>query len=379
MQIIKKKETLGLYCFYVAILIHILIMSVEAGAWSVPYRGRLLQVAFALCAIKIVTTAYSKQEWIAIGALSILSVASYIFSHEKYVIYVVALIFATKAVDLRLILKSILYATVASTLVIVVLSLFGIGGQVVDTRDFGRGVVESRYSLGFSHANNLHGTFWYIIAIFVFLKKDKLVWWHYGILTALNIGLFVLTRSKAAVIDAQLMIVAGIIYKYANKYFFEKLWTYICGVVVYVGILGLSIVSVIIDFRNSGGVWRKIDDFTTGRLNLAYRSAYIKDWRLLSPGGARVDTLDNGWVLLVANYGYLVLIVFVAFVLYLIYLSAKKKDGISLAVIVTTIFYIFMESSYMVTDVYLLRNLLFVIAMYYLIDSKEEYVGDRLQ
>ena len=47
--------------------------------------------------------------------------------------------------------------------------VLGVGGMVVDVRDYGRGGVENRFCLGFSHANNLHGTLWYVMALLLYL------------------------------------------------------------------------------------------------------------------------------------------------------------------------------------------------------------------
>jgi len=55
--------------------------------------------------------------------------------------------------------------------------------------------------------------------------------------------------------------------------------------------------------------------------------------------------------------------VFTAFHLYLIYRAWKIKDGILFAIVVTSAFYIFMESTYMLNSSYLLCNISYIVAM----------------
>ena len=63
------------------------------------------------------------------------------------------------------------------------------------------------------------------------------------------------------------------------------------------------------------------------------------------------------------NRKYIIGLIFIVFIIYIMYKTFKLKDGILFSVIVTTILYTFMESSYTVNDAYLLCNLMFIAAM----------------
>lgn len=375
MQIIKKCDKAANIIYYIAILIHIAIMCEGYSVWETPLRGRLLQIAFVLCCVKILMTYYEKIEWIAIAVLGALSVASYICTKEKYVVYVTVLILAARNVDIRVVLSLIFEGVIISTVLIAIFAFTGLGGTVSETRDFGRGIVETRYMLGFSHANNLHGTIWYALALMVMLYKDKLTWKTYTAVTVLNIVLYFFTHSKTGVVVAQLVIIGGLIYKYQNEKVFEKAWSYIVGGVIYALTIVLTLISVSVNPWDSyGKVLNKLNDILTNRIKLSYESAYIGDWHALTMGGSHKDTIDNGFVAVAAEYGWIIALVFVVFIAVLLYKSFKKKDGLLLVVLITAIMYTFMERSYMINDAFLLSNLMYIVAMILIGARKAETV-----
>lgn len=367
-QLIKKGEGIGKYCFFAGVWIQLLVMILGHSAWEMPLRGRFLQLAFVLFCVKILFTEYSLKEWIAMILLGGLGCLSYLACGEEYVISIIVMIFAAKSVQMRLVIKWIFYGTLIGTICIIVLSLFHVGGMIVDIRDYGRGGVESRYCLGFSHANNLHGTFWYLLALSLYLFFDKLKWSHYIGLTVLNVGMFLLTASKAGVIAAQILIIAVGIARYYPK--IEKQMTiYILGAFCVIGIMGISLASVTIRWTDSA-LLQLLDRLFTGRINLAYQGAPILNWKLLSSGG-EIGVVDNGWITVFFNYGYVIGILFVGVQLYLIYMTWKRKNGVLLAILVTNAFYTFMESTYTMNSVYFLCNLSYVTAMILMGDKHE--------
>jgi len=370
MQIIKKCDKISPYIYMVAVFIHLAVMCGEYGVWEIPFRGRLLQLACVLCFVKILMTYYDFVEWLLLTGMGILSIVSYLFTREKYVVYVAVLIFAAKSVDMKWLLKIILDTSIVAMVTVAVLAFLGQGGMVVDVRDYGRGAVESRYCLGFNHANNLHGTFWYVISLIVILYEEKLGWIAYTVMTVLNVVLFILTASKAGFGVTMMVLLAGILNRYAKKYTFDRLYMYILGMAGYVGVIILTIVSASVSFLDGyGPVLKKLDSITTGRLNLAYQSAYIGDWMLFSDGGNHKYTVDNGFAALAADYGIVVWCVYLALIVGLVVIAAKKKYGIIFATLMSCVIYTFMERSFVLNDAYLLANLTFIVAMYLMGDK----------
>lgn len=376
MQLIKRQEKLGDIAFYIGIAIQLLVMVVGYGDWGIPFHSRLMQAAFLLFCIKILTTDYSKIEWIAMLILGGIGILSYVGTRDEYVVSVVAMIFAVKNIDFRRVCKWILLIAFIFTLGTAILSLCGIGGMAVDIRDYGRGGVESRWCLGFGHANNFHGTVWYLVALLTYLFFEKLDWRHYLILTIGNIVLFYFTISKGGLIAVQLVIVAAVLLRYI-KTLSNMTWIYGCGFLAVVGVFIISMVSVSIEWTKSS-ILMLLDRLFTGRINLAYQHAHISTWNLISSAGEFGDTVDNGWVTLFFNYGYIVGIFFVLFHIYLVYRTWKRKDGLLLVIIASCIFYTFMEATYTVNSSYLLCNLSYIAAML-LIAAKGEMRNEPKQ
>ena len=128
MQIVKGYDKAANIIYYIAVMIHIAIMCVGYSVWEIPFRGRLMQLAFVLCCLKILMTRYEKVEWILIAFVGALSIASYICTKEKYVVYVAVLIIAARNVDIRFILSVIFGSVLVSLVLVILLSLIGIGG-----------------------------------------------------------------------------------------------------------------------------------------------------------------------------------------------------------------------------------------------------------
>lgn len=369
MQLIKKQERLGDIVFYLGIAIHLLIMVVGYGEWSMPYAGRLMQVAFALFCLKILVTCYTKTEWAVMIVLGIVGALSYLSTGNEYVVSVAVMIFAAKNTDMRRVCKWIWMLAVLFTIGTAILSLCGIGGIPVDIRDYGRGGVEARWCLGFGHANNIHGTLWYIVALMGYLFFDKMDWRHYLALAIGNFVLFYFTVSKGGMLAVFLVVIALVLLRYI-KPLMNMGWIYICGVLGTVGVFVLSLVSVSVEWNRSS-ILLLLDRIFTGRINLAYQHAHISTWRMLASAGEFGDTVDNGWVTVFFNYGYVIGIVFFLFHLYLFYRTYKEKNGVLLTILLTCVFYTFMETTYTMNDVYLLSNPAYLVAMIFMAGKKE--------
>ena len=171
----EKREKIGYYLFFSGIMLELLVMVTDNAAnFTMPFRGRITHVAFALFLVKILLTKYQIKEWLALFGFGILGAISYLTCDDEYIIRIVAILFACKSVEIVNILKCILIIIVVASLITVILSIVGISGQIYETRDYGRGLVETRYMLGFSHANNLHDIVWFVLSLIVLMFNKKI-------------------------------------------------------------------------------------------------------------------------------------------------------------------------------------------------------------
>ena len=360
MQIIKGKNKIANYIYAMAFLLQTLVMVGGYGAWELPYRGRVLQAAFVLFCLKILMTEYSKAEWISMILLGILGCVSYFATGEEYVVSIIVMIFASKSVKIQKYLKMTLLLALLVSALNAVLSVFGIGGMMVDVRDYGRGGIESRWCLGFNHANNLHGTYWYLLALLFAIYFARITWKHYIVLTVFNILLYFLTLSKGGFIAGQLLICCCFVLKKWEKIRYST-WIYLLGLFALAGVVAISFFSVLIPW-NESAILQLLDRMFTGRINLAYQGAPIANWQLFA-GGGEIGVVDNGWITVFFQYGYIIGFVYILFQLYLLFKCYQKKDGVNLVLLTTNTFYTFMEATYTMNNAYYLCNISFIVAM----------------
>lgn len=356
MQMLKNKKQIAQLLFWVGLSIELFLMVTNHSALEIPYVGRITHVAFLFFACKILLTKYSKKEWMVIAIMGIVGTISYFSMGDEWAIRVMVMVIASKEIPFRQITKYTFFVTLAATVCIIVLSLPGILGQAVDIRDYGRGSVEARWCLGFNHANNVHGTIWYLVSLGLFIYYGKTKLWHYIVLTIANVGLYLLTVSRTGFLLVQLVIIAFLLVRYVKK-IKECKWIYLLGLLT---IMGLSLFSAVAaKYGPVEGFLGSMDHLLSGRVTFAARWAHIDTWTLFSSPREWLS-VDMGIVTLFYIYGYVIgfLYLFVnALLIWKYYLESKMAE---LILLVTCMLYTFMESSYTI-NVYLLCNIFFIL------------------
>ena len=111
------------------------------------------------------------------------------------------------------------------------------------------------------------------------------------------------------------------------------------------------------------------DKFLTNRLEMIWEHAPISEWKVF-PEGRELMHVDNGFATLFFHYGYVVGIAYIAFLVYMLFRLYKKKDGLGLCVLVTTIFVTFIETTF-IFNVSLLCNMALIVIMLCWHDNQE--------
>ena len=360
MQIIKNKEKIGNIVFIVGVFLELLVMVTDYSSFiELPFRGRFTHVAFAIFCVKILFTYYTKVQWVILFIGGILGAVSYLTCGDEYVIRTVVFIFVAKGIEVKKVFRMILYGMLLGTVLNVGLSLLGIAGEIKLTAYYGRGNLETRYMLGFNHANNLHDVVWYIFLILLLLLHEKINWKHYLLATVCNAGLFFLTVSRNGMIAVQLLTISCFLMKYFPK-LKEMKFPYILG--------GISL-GICLWMTWLGGAYGAVnsrlaaffDRFLTNRLEMIWEYAPISAWKLF-PESRELLYVDNGFAALFFRYGYVVGIAYVVLLIYMLFWLYKKRSGIGLCVLVTTIFVTFIETTF-IFNVSLLCNVALIVIM----------------
>lgn len=344
----------------IGVFLELLVMVTDHSSFmELPFRGRFTHVAFAIFCIKTLFTHYTKIQWVILLASGILGTVSYLTCGDEYVIRTVVFIFAAKGIELKKVLQMILYGMLLTTILVVGLSLWGVEGNIKVVEDFGRGGIETRYVLGFSHANNLHDILWYLLALILLLTNDKWNWKHYLIATVGNIILFFFTVSRNGMLAVQLLLIACFVIQCVPKlnrmkfpYVFGGIGLVICLWMTWLGGAYGAVNSRLAAF---------FDRFLTMRLEMVWEYAPISSWRFF-PEGRELQYVDNGFATLFFHYGYVVGIVYICILIYMLYWLYKKQDGVGLVVLVTTIFITFIETTF-IFNTSLLCNVALIVIM----------------
>lgn len=370
-------KQIAYYSFYLSVVIEVLIVIVDKSAYINPIEGRLFQITFLLFTIKAALTEYSWREYLTIALFLLLGAVSYFITGRNEIIRIVMFIAACKDIDMHQCLKLVFYMTLAGCVVIILLSVTGIYGAMSMTEDFGRGIVETRYTLGLGHPNALQCMVWALTALGLYLYCPKMRWFHYIYALFINILFYIITGSKTAFITSVYTILAFWVVSAIKKEKITHLFA-IGNIGIYAGSIAVSIVAAkeamcIWDYYVEGIYVAKVkyyiilDRLLTGRMGSLIETkgheGTMQTWSLFS-SPEKTRYFDMGWVRLFYWYGIIpacIAIIVLAGILWWLYKKGKWQE-----LILISVFALYTVFEAHAVSVYLARNyVLFIVGMYW--------------
>ncbi len=370
----REKEGLlskiAYYSFYIAVMIEVLMVIIDKSNYTNPIEGRLFQLTFLLFLIKVCLTKYTRREYAVILLFCLLGAASYFITERNEIIRLVMFVAACKNIEMKKCLKMVFWLTLSGCLAIILLSVTGIYGAVSLTQDYGRGSIETRYTLGMGHPNALQCMVWALTALGLYLYREKMRFYHFVAVFILNVAAFVLSDSKTSFLVAVFTIAVAYLSGEKLPKRIKKLCAWLNGVVV-IGSIGSSIVMAANAYRVYNHDWHcvsdpvtmlfvRLNDLLNGRIRILTETVgwegSMNSWTLFS-GPDSIYYFDMGWVRLFYWYGIIPGCVFVAVIVTLLIYFLKKEDYLSIALIAAISLYTIAEAH--VISVYLARNYVF--------------------
>ncbi len=357
-------------CFYLGIVIEVLLVLIDKSAYINPVEGRLFQLTFLLFLIKVCLTRYTFKEYVTIFLFGMLGIVSYYMTGRNEVIRVIIFIAACKNIDMKKCLKLVFYMTLAGCIIIILLSVTGVYGAVSLTQEYRLNGIETRYTLGMGHPNALQCMVWALTTLGMYLYAEKLKLFHYGFALLINIFFFLLTDSKTSLLATTFTLI--LTYLLLNKKS-ENISKFSAGVSILLTVISI-VGSVIIAgnaYRVYDYVWKwdrspltlffmKLSDLLTGRIRILVENdtfeGTIQTWSLFSrPENNRF--FDLGWVRLFYWYGIIPACAFIAvMLLVMLYCYSEKKY---MAIMLITSFAIYTVIEAHGVSVYIARNYVF--------------------
>lgn len=360
-----KIKRIGEVCFWIALFIELVIVIIDKSAYINPYESWLFRITFLLFGIKIITTKYSMKEWACILVVGLIAACSYFINEKDEAVRAVVFIASCKDISLKKDMKVIFYVTMIGCVALILLSVSGIYGAVSFTADYGRGGIETRYTLGMGHPNALHCMIWMVMTLAMYLYADSMKWYHFLILMVVNVGTYLLSNSNTGMMLATVTIFGVAVMRYL-PYFQKASWVYWAGAIVVIACIVFSAVGAYTGngWNDSSTFMYKLDKVLNGRYEYCYKveAARLTNWKLFA-APENQEYFDAGFVRAFYWYGIIPGIMYGLMHLHLIWQSCKHKDYVLLVMVVAFSVYNLMEAHFV--SVYLLRNYLLVCMGYY--------------
>lgn len=346
----KKIESVGKFLFCVTLCIELGIVIVDKSAYTNPIEGQLFRVTFLLCMAKIALTKYSLKEWVAMVVFFMLGAVSYFATGRNEILRIVAFVIAAKDINLKTMMKVTFYTTLAGVLALMLLSLTGVLGWIymdANYRDMG---IERRYCLGLGHPNALHCMIWALLTLGIYLYFEKLKWYHYLLLEALNMGVYLLTDSRTGMLAATATVFLGLLFCLFPRLRGAK-WLYGMGAAGVLLCVGFSV--LVAWYGCELPILEKLNRPLTGRIFWSNYFCAASDWTLFSVP-QHDQYLDMGYIRLFYWYGIVPAVVYILLKLVQLRYAFQKKDAAALLVITMFALYTVFEAH--AVSEYLARN-----------------------
>lgn len=388
MKLLEEQNRHKIYnlIFYIALTIELLLMVYEKSELPDPgnyfaflngsFYSYIFRGTFILALAAVLLMKHSKKEWIALAAVFALTIICWRISGRNDLLRIFVFMAAARDIDLKKVMKYIFYVSLAGFALIALLSVFGVLGNIYMITDFGRdNAQELRYVFGFGHPNTLYGCVFALSAMWMWIygHKSGIISWMIALF--FNIAICLLSKSKTALAICIFMFAAGLLVRYwkgnAECRIIYILTTLVTPVFCVAFSVWAACVSYIPRYHQEmkchDFIWR-IDELLTNRIHDLYRgnerhAGSIETWKLFSDRMSE-ETFDMGWVRLFYWYGIIPAAIICLLVVILIYMCYRKRDIMTLVVILSLSIYTIVEATFV--SQYIGRMFIFPIAAVYL-------------
>ncbi len=372
--------------FYTALVIELLVVIIDKSELHNPYESLIFRLTFVLTFLSFLLEDHARRSWLLFIGAVVLGFFCYRATGRNEILRVVVFVAACGNRSRDRMLKTAFWITAAGCACIVLLSVTGIFGARGGMSTHNGYDVLYRYFFGFGHANSMHCMFYMLVLLALIVFEKKLRLWHYLLLFTANIGLYLLTDSRTGVGMAALtlIIAAAVRLKEAaeekrneagKRRFRELRWPYAAGGAFVAACVLFSVWAAWVSYY----LWAKTPDRTNWLRDYKYarkldvalstritdlywvlpeERADITTWTLFSSPQAQ-RYFDMGWCRLYYWYGIVPATLAVIALLFLIAHCAKKREIMTLIVILSASLYTVVEAH--LVSVYIGRNFLFIL------------------
>ena len=369
-QIAKYMDLISKWSFGLALFIELTIVIVEKSEYIIQYEGLWFRLTFVLFGISLILTKRDLRQWIWLAVFGVIGAISYRTTGRNEILRWVVFIWACYGKDMKKVLKFTFWYTAAGCAVIMLLSLFGIYGELVRTTIYRMeeawvsGIEETRYCFGMGHPNSFHCMMLVVTWLGIYYYHEKIRWYSYFLIGAAHVVVYLFTDSRTGLLMSIASLVLMAVLQNFKK-MQEMKTVYIGGMAVIIGSVLFSVFMA--KYSIFHPLLEKVDRLLSNRiLNLYYNTAnhegMLNTWFLWSTEN-NVNYFDLGIVRFFYWFGIIPGIIYFLAQCKLIWCGYKNKDYMLLAMVVIITIYSVFEAHF-VSD-YMGRNyILFFFGMY---------------
>lgn len=356
----RMLELVSKYTFCLALFIELTIVILEKSEYIIQYEGLWFRLTFVLFGLSMITSKHSLRSWLCFILMSLMGVSSYFHTGRNEILRAVVMIWACEGKNIKKALKFTFWYTAAGCIIIVLLSIFGIYGEIGQTAVYRaemngfNAIEETRYCFGMGHPNAFHCMMLAITWIGVYCYYEKIKLYGYMLVGSAHFILYLLTDSRTGLLMSIGSLVIIMILQYWKK-LRETKRTYIVGILGIVGCVILSVMFAV--YCVNLPIFAKIDGMLSGRIfalmDSVNHDGMIQTWSLWS-NPVNDNFFDLGIVRFFYWFGIIPGIIYFVAQCRLIWCGYKEKDYMLLAMVVVITIYSVFEAHF-ISD-YMGRN-----------------------
>ena len=280
-------------------------------ALGLAANNKILQImtilAFVMILTKLIITKYTRKEIIICLILGLIGIISYFFTKREGVLLTIITIVSLKNVPYKRVLCLAFSLRCIIFILLVTLSLTGIieNVETVHWRDE-VGFI-TRYALGYDHPNLLHTNFFILVILFIYLFYERLNVISYILMLGINYFIYTFSISRTGFYSTILVVIVTIFLK--KRLINKRIFYNICKIAIPFSIL----FTIITAFGyNNFEVIKGLDRLFSGRIFYSNYFLTYYNWNLFGRSLTNdSNLLDNGYVVLMINYGIVVFLIYV--------------------------------------------------------------------
>ena len=262
-KIIENKDKYLEKIYFVGIIILCIKFFTEKSSF-IKINDMPIAAALAICFfVKLIFQNYTNKQLIITIISGIISFWVSIITHEFIALYVFLVIFASKNIDIKKIIK-ISFCSITVLLSIHVIKYI-IDGFISEIPIIYRNTGEPRYTFYMYHPNIVAGLILWLVSQYAYLKYDNLKIRHLIAFLAIFIGTYLLTLSRTTLIASIALIVLLVLSKNIKL---SKIITYFSKIIFIVAIVFTIGISYIYRWNKDSFILQKIETALSGRVSL---------------------------------------------------------------------------------------------------------------